>query len=447
MKVLLPVPNVIAETPVAQHNHPQLMTSLIQELADIFLDNDDQVQLFEPPDQHDNMAAIDDLVQLLGDIFVDGDHEEEEDLPHDLVAVVEDIFEQEAKEEKAYNFLRTKIFRKILRDSSNPFEGDPEQFRNLYRFPPAVGWGLFELMAETLQTNNRTKIPVLLQFCIGLRFMAEGPFQKSLAQDYNHAVSQTLISRILNHFFRAICSLRDNFIKFPSTPEVRRTIQEKYQAHMRIPGILGAVDGFTVRIRRLHDHEEAFANYHEGPSLNVQIVSDSEQRITGLRIEPGSNNDIFNWLFSQVRETMVGLRANAAICEREGYYYLLAESGYTPSTVLLTPVENAPVGSLAARYTTEHCRTRSMVERTIGAVSGVFIACNRARKLFYRPKIAARIVTACAFLHNVIRIHGFHGEYFGDRFDNANVAFDHENADGYHAGLAERDFLINLFYH
>ncbi|KAJ8682650.1 hypothetical protein QAD02_018442 [Eretmocerus hayati] len=43
--------------------------------------------------------------------------------------------------------------------------------------------GLFELIREELRRDNHTKSSILFQFLIGLRFVAEGPFQKGLAQE------------------------------------------------------------------------------------------------------------------------------------------------------------------------------------------------------------------------------------------------------------------------
>ena len=86
--------------------------------------------------------------------------------------------------------------------------------------------------------------------------------------------------------------------------------------------------------------------------------------------------------------------------------YSIGDSGYTPSPVLLTPVLDAPDGSPAALYTSEHVRTRSQVERTIGLLSGVWRVINRARKLHYSPQKVANIIQACAILHNIRRQHG-----------------------------------------
>ena len=92
---------------------------------------------------------------------------------------------------------------------------------------------------------------------------------------------------------------------------------------MRIPGIIGLVDGFLVNFRRPSQNEEAFYNYHGSHAMNVQIVTDSDYNILNLRICPGSNNDQFIWRFSEVKTYMENLRSNQQITEAEGQYYLL----------------------------------------------------------------------------------------------------------------------------
>ncbi|XP_077507094.1 uncharacterized protein LOC144116251 [Amblyomma americanum] len=48
-----------------------------------------------------------------------------------------------------------------------------------------------------------------------------------------------------------------------------------------------------------------------------------------------------------------------------------------------------------------HSALRSVVERTIGVLKSQFRCLQRYRALHYEPEVAAKIVVACAVLHNV----------------------------------------------
>ena len=86
--------------------------------------------------------------------------------------------------------------------------------------------------------------------------------------------------------------------------------------------------------------------------------------------------------------------------------YTTADSGYDSSLILLTPVLNAEPGSPEAGYTHEHVRTRCKIENTFGILTRSWLAINRARKLHYKPQKVAKLITACAILHNFRRMNG-----------------------------------------
>lgn len=86
---------------------------------------------------------------------------------------------------------------------------------------------LIELVEDRLRPERSSAIPVHLQVLITLRFLAEGPFQKSLSQDFNHPVSQTTVSRCINRVIEAIVALGDMFIQFPVTHQQRHAIQNR----------------------------------------------------------------------------------------------------------------------------------------------------------------------------------------------------------------------------
>lgn len=93
---------------------------------------------------------------------------------------------------------------------------------------PEVVLRLIPLLENRLRGERNTAIPVHLQVFMTLRFLAEGPFQKGLSQDFQHSVSQTTVSRCINRVIDAIVELADTFIQFPTTHEERHRIQNRY---------------------------------------------------------------------------------------------------------------------------------------------------------------------------------------------------------------------------
>ncbi|KAJ8674476.1 hypothetical protein QAD02_005738 [Eretmocerus hayati] len=271
------------------------------------------------------------------------------------------IADEEELQMRRLRFMDARITRRLLRDYSNAFQMDPESFRKLYRLWSEPARILVELLRAPLAVNRHTKIPTHLQVLITLLFLAEGGFQKGVGQDYNHPVSQSRVSYIMNRVIQAILTLQDDWIKFPSDRASRLRAQAEFLTVIRISGILAAIDGFLIRLKRPREFPEAYWNYKDGSAVNVLLV---------CRF-PGSNNDQNNWLYSELRDVMLGMKANAQITEDEGECRLLADSGYAASTVLLTLVENAPDDSPEAAYTAEHARARMPnFELTVGRENG-----------------------------------------------------------------------------
>ncbi|XP_031779801.1 putative nuclease HARBI1 [Nasonia vitripennis] len=255
----------------------------------------------------------------------------------------------------------------------------------MFRMPPHVVMILIDLLQDRMH-HERHSIPIHLVVLSMLRFFAEGSFQKGFSNKYRHPMGQATASRYLDTFLQAILQLTPQFIQFPTSQQERQQISAQFQRTIRIPGVIGLVDGFIVCMKRPSENEEAFFNYRHGPGMNVQIIADCNYLIRGIRIIPGSNNDQFNWNFSQAREYMEYLRNNPEIVQNEGLYYILGDSGYARSSTLLTPILDAPEGTPAHVYTEEHVHTRCKVEQTIGIFTGTWKVISRSRKLYYRPR-------------------------------------------------------------
>lgn len=67
----------------------------------------------------------------------------------------------------------------------------------------------------------------------------------------------------------------------------------------------------------------------------------------------------------------------------------------------MTPIVNAPEGSVEEHYNKLQCTARNTVERTIGLLKNRWRCTLGHRVLHYDPATAAKIINACCVLHNI----------------------------------------------
>lgn len=68
----------------------------------------------------------------------------------------------------------------------------------------------------------------------------------------------------------------------------------------------------------------------------------------------------------------------------------------------MQPILNATPNSPEEYYTNVHCKTRNVIERCFGVLKTRWRCLLSQRVLYYQPIKAAKIVNACAVLHNLV---------------------------------------------
>lgn len=104
---------------------------------------------------------------------------------------------------------------------------------------------------------------------------------------------------------------------------------------------------------------------------------------------------------------MIDLRLNENVMENEGKYYIIRDSGYTPSSILLTPILDAEKGTPEREFSNALRRARVVIEQTFGIMKEIFRSIYSDRSLHYEPRFAAEIIQACAVLYNFLRHYGY----------------------------------------
>jgi len=67
----------------------------------------------------------------------------------------------------------------------------------------------------------------------------------------------------------------------------------------------------------------------------------------------------------------------------------------------MTPLANFPEDTRQFQYTQQLCKAKNIVERFFGVFKSIWRCLSYQRVLMYEPAFAARIINACAVLHNM----------------------------------------------
>ena len=107
------------------------------------------------------------------------------------------------------------------------------------------------------------------------------------------------------------------------------------------------------------------------------------------------------WLLGNVWHCMPFSNYQSLIANLTFLHFCTGDSGYRLEPWVILPILDAPPGSNEEKFTKRHCHARNCVERCIGVLKSRFRCLLRARMLHYTPLKAAKIVKACAVLHNM----------------------------------------------
>ncbi|XP_063955828.1 putative nuclease HARBI1 [Lytechinus pictus] len=283
---------------------------------------------------------------------------------------------------------------RVFRDRSNPFElyDDRDMFRK-YRFTRDGVSFIIDYIGDELKHNTKRSnaLTPALQIFVALRFYATGSVLDSSATI--HGCSRSTASRVIRRVTLALCSKRDEFIKFPCTQEEVRDTQRRFFLLASFPNVVGAIDGTHVRINGvpLGAAEHLYVNRKGFYSINVQLTCNALYEITSISARwPGSTHD------SRICRTSVIAQAF-----REGALngLLLGDSGYGLQSWLMTPVP-LPRTRGERRYNQAHSCTRVVIEQVNGQLKSKF-RCLIGGGLNMIPERASDVITACACLHNI----------------------------------------------
>ena len=114
-------------------------------------------------------------------------------------------------------------------------------------------------------------IPPSLQVLITLRFLACGTFHRETGNLCG--VSEQTVCKIVHKVCKAICELKDDYIKFPDAAG-QANYKVEFFEYGKFPGVIGCIDGCHILIKcpSTADSEE-YRNHKNWFSINVCVHS------------------------------------------------------------------------------------------------------------------------------------------------------------------------------
>ncbi|XP_031344728.1 putative nuclease HARBI1 [Photinus pyralis] len=300
----------------------------------------------------------------------------------------------EVEENRRYQ----RVMKRMVRDAQNPFSLSESQFRQQFRLNKDAAMYLLRVLAPHLVEGVYTsKIPKMVRVLSVIHFYGVGSYQRGLANNFFTCISQSSLSRSITEVTDAILRhLTRRWIKFPRNDVERNVNKERFHAVFNMPEIIGVVDGTHIAIVKPRVDEHMFVNRKGYHSLNCQIICDADMKIINIVSQwPGSTHDAFIWRSSRIGRA---LRANYENGQRHDR--IMGDSGYPCLPWLLVPFARTNTQRQEV-FNNTFKQSRSVVERCIGLLKGRHRCLLKDRVLHYAPNKAARIVLACAILHNI----------------------------------------------
>jgi len=227
------------------------------------------------------------------------------------------------------------------------------------------------------------------QILVALRFYATGSFQLVVGDLFS--VDKATVCRTVHRVTRAIASLREMYVKLPSTDQDVHAAMQLFYSKSGIPGILGAIDCTHVAIQSPGNEDaEIYRNRKGFFSMNIQLVCDCSGYVSDVVARwPGSVHD--STIFDNSH-----IRAKFETGQIHGY--LVGDSGYACRPYMLTPVAN-PTTAAQMAYNNAHASARNCIERTNGIIKRRFPALKYGMRLHINN--TQTVIVATVVLHNI----------------------------------------------
>ncbi|KAJ8946645.1 hypothetical protein NQ314_008817 [Rhamnusium bicolor] len=165
-----------------------------------------------------------------------------------------------------------------------------------------------------------------------------------------------------------------------------------------ILGIIGCIDCTQIAIQAPPTEDDQFpgllfSNRKVFYSIKIQIVCGGDLKILAINPRyPGSVHYSAIWSTSIIRTHLMENFLNG-----DHSSWLVGDSGYPLEPWLMNPITGHGLNDIELRFNTQLRSIRNIIERVIGILK---TRC-RHHTMHYNPIRAAKIICACAILHNI----------------------------------------------
>ncbi|XP_066585162.1 uncharacterized protein [Prorops nasuta] len=273
-----------------------------------------------------------------------------------------------------------------------------EEFKRHFRMHRSTFYFLLDILKPHLKNinNDGPVISAEKQLYITLYVLATPDSYRSVVTKFN--IGNATAWRAVKRVVRALCQLRNFFIRWPTLEEVEATsnaIAVKYG----FPGVIGIVDGTHVRIAAPKENSNAYVNRKGFHSIQLQVICNEKMEFihcyAGM---PGSVHDMRSFKYSGVQQRCMD--------NYFGNKHLIGDSAYTIQKCVMVPYkDNGHLSLQETHFNHVLSRSRIIVERAIGLLKG--------RWRFLLDKLPMRrtdlipfYIIACTVLHNVCLLRG-----------------------------------------
>lgn len=204
-------------------------------------------------------------------------------------------------------------------------------------------------------------------------------------------MSLSSVIRCRNRVLNSINTDLLHFIKWPRNEELQALVN-LFSQRNGFPGIVGALDGTHIEIRKPENHAASYINRKQFYSLQLQAVCDFEMKFTHVFMGyPGSCHD-------------------ARVCRNSDLWnngpqmcgvmnHIIADAAYPLKNWLLTPYrDNGHLTAVQKRFNTYLSANRVVIERAFGLLKGRF---RRLKYLDTELENGVDIILSCCILHNI----------------------------------------------
>lgn len=236
--------------------------------------------------------------------------------------------------------------RKELRDKSDPFAINEDDFKKMFRLSRCAARGVIEEILEKNPNINTMRISSSiafhLRFLAVLNFFGNGSYQKPTANNFLFCQGQSTMSKSLHIVLVELLKLKSNYIKFPRTTAEVAKAKMDFMTKFHMPGVICAVDGTHVAIIQPPERENGCLYYNRKHfySVNALAACTADQQFVYVDAQyPGSVHDSAIWNMCRLKEFVVD----------DGSTFVLGDAGFPSANILLTPVLNTVEGSKEER--------------------------------------------------------------------------------------------------